>query len=480
MSILSLSFLIFLLAVIAAVYVLPPKTTPYVLLAANCCFYLQFGRKHALLLLAAALVTFFGGLLIHRLQGGAKKAVLAAVLVLNLGFLFGVKFIPYILGNIQRFVEFDPSPFAAALVVPVGVSFYTLQLCGYCIDVYRGKYEPCRNVFKYTAFATFFPLMLQGPISRYDQLAPQLFAERDRTRFYANLTAGAQLMLWGFFKKLVIADRAGLLVHAVFDNYTEYAGVPVVVGALCYTLQIYADFSGCVDICRGAAKTVGIDLIDNFRQPYFSVSIQDFWRRWHIALSSWFKDYLYIPLGGNRKGTARKYANLMTVFLVSGLWHGVGIHYIVWGLLQGIFQLIGAWTLPLKKKLCALAHIDRESPVFLWVQRGITLLLVTFSWVIFRANGTVAAAKMLLSVFAPSMNGGYGIDNLDFMILFAGVIVLLITSYYREKGISIRQKVAEQVIPVRWGVYLTLLVIVLIFGIYGPGYSASSFIYMNF
>lgn len=480
MSILSISFLIYLLVVIGGYYLLPAKASPYVILAANVYFYLQFGVGSAICLLAAALCTYLAGLFLPKLKAAAKKALLSGVLVLNLGFLFAVKFTPYILGNLQRFWTFDPSPLTDSLIVPLGVSFYTLQLCSYCIDVYREKQEAERNPLRYLAFASFFPLMLQGPISRYGQLAPQLFAGKDGSKFYENLTAGAQLMLWGFFKKVVIADRAGMLVDQVFNHYTEYAGWPLVLAAFCYTLQIYADFSGCVDICRGAAKTLGIDLIDNFRQPYFAVSIQDFWKRWHRSLSSWFRDYLYIPLGGNRKGTARKYANVLIVFFASGLWHGVGIHYIVWGILQGVYQLIGAWTLPLRERLCRGLRLNRESTPFQWFQRCITLVLVTVSWVIFRANGTVAAFRMLGGMVAPAVNAGLGVDRIDLLILLMGALVLLVTSYYREKGISIRAKVGECVLPVRWAVYLLLYAVVLILGIYGPGFSASSFIYMNF
>lgn len=477
MSILSLSFLLFLLILVAMYYLLPGRCSPYVILLGNVYFYLQFGYRHGVFLLLSVLLTFFGALLIQRAPTPRyKKLVLWAVLVLNIGFLFFVKFTPYLLG----LLAVDAGGLAEHILVPVGVSFYTLQVTGYCIDVYRGKYPAQRNLLKYAAFGTFFPLMLQGPISRYDQLSTTLFQPCRRGAFYKNLTSGSQLMLWGFFKKLVIADRAAMLVNTVFENYPSYAGSAILVAALCYTLQIYADFSGCVDICRGAAELFGIRVMDNFKQPYFAVSIQDFWRRWHIALSSWLRDYVYFPLGGNRKGTVRKYLNLLIVFFVSGLWHGVGIHYLVWGLLQGVLQIVGALTLSLRQTACRLLRINRESEGYIWVRRLFTLGLVTFSWVIFRATGTIAAVRMLRSVWLPSTGASLGLDLLDWAILLAGVLVLLVVSHYREKGCSIRGAVAATPIPVRWSAYLALFLAVLVFGIYGPGFSESAFIYMSF
>ncbi len=481
MSITSISFLLFLIILFIGYYSLPKKWSPYILLLGNVYFYTHFDLKHSLFLLGSIITTFFAGLLIEKTEKkNTKKWILGSTLVLNIGVLFFVKFAPYILRVGEKY--FNTPKIDLEVIVAVGISFYTLQLCGYCIDVYRNKYPAERNIFKYSLFGSFFPLMLQGPISRYNQLAPTLFAGCDRKNIYENLTGGAQIMLWGFFKKLVIADRAAILVNAVFDNYENYSGITVLAATLCYTLQIYADFTGCVDICRGAAKIFGVDVMENFRQPYFSTSIQDFWKRWHIALSSWFRDYIYFPLGGNRKGTFRKYINLIIVFFASGLWHGVGLHFMAWGMLQAVYQISGALLLPLKKKICSVLHINRESEAFKWVQRIITLGLVNFSWTLFRVAKTDVAFKMTASIFKSS---GIApliacIDLADLTVLFIATAVLIFVEYYREKDISVRVKVSECVIPVRWTVYLLLYLAVLIFGIYGPGYSASSFIYMNF
>lgn len=481
MSITSISFLLFLVILIFAYYLLPKKWSPYVLLLGSAYFYTQFDLRYSLFLLGSILTTFFAGLLIEKsAKKCTKKWILGSTIVLNIGVLFFVKFAPYILRVGEKY--FGTPRIDLEVLVAVGISFYTLQLCGYCIDIYREKYPAERNIFKYALFGSFFPLMLQGPISRYNQLAPTLFANCNRKKFYDNLTAGAQIMLWGFFKKLVIADRAALLVNAVFDNYENYSGITVLGATLCYTLQIYADFTGCVDICRGAAKVFGVDVIENFRQPYFSTSIQDFWKRWHIALSSWFRDYIYFPLGGNRKGTVRKYINLIIVFFASGLWHGVGLHFMAWGMLQAVYQISGALLLPAKKKLCGILHINRQSEAFKWVQRIITLALVNFSWTLFRVAKTDVAFKMTASIFGPSSFSSLFacIDVADSVVLILATVVLFFIEYYREKDISVRVKVSECVIPVRWTVYLLLFLTVLIFGIYGPGYNAASFIYMNF
>jgi D-alanyl-lipoteichoic acid acyltransferase DltB (MBOAT superfamily) len=278
----------------------------------------------------------------------------------------------------------------------------------------------------------------------------------------------------------VIADRAALLVNEVFNNYPSYSGWIVAIAILLYTIQIYTDFSGCVDICRGAAQLFGINVMENFKQPYFAISIQDFWRRWHIALSGWFRDYVYFPLGGSRKGTFRKYMNILIVFFVSGLWHGVGFHYIVWGLMQGIFQIIGGITLPAKEKICSVLKIRRSNKLSLFVQHVFTFILINLSWLVFRANGTLAAVNMFKSIFTFHPATIIKLTHIDCIILGLSCLVVFCVSYYKEKGLSVRDKLSKHILPIRWGIFLLLFATVVVFGIYGPGYSDSSFIYMGF
>ena len=473
MSILSIEFLAFLAVLVGLYYLIPGKYRPYVLLAGNIFFYCQFDIRFLPFLLFSILSVFFGGWALEKAHPNPKKWILGSVLLLNLGLLFFVKFGP-------GFLHF--AGVEASIIMPLGISFYTLQLCGYLIDVYRGKYSAERNFGKFAAFSTFFPLMMQGPISRYDQLAHQLYSREALPHIYENLTGGAQLMLWGFFQKLVIADRAAILVNHVFANYADSSGVLILCSILLYTLQIYTDFSGCVDICRGAAQMLGIRVIDNFHRPYFSRSIQEFWKRWHISLSGWFRDYLYIPLGGNRKGTVRKYLNLIIVFLASGLWHGVGFHFLVWGLLQAVLQIIGALTLPAKKALCSRWGIDRESRSYRILQYICTFALINLSWLFFRADSTRDALQMLwgISRFLPLSVSIPNFGLWDALTLLGSVIVLFTVSYFREKGLPIRQTVARLPLLVRWSIYWIALTAVLLLGIYGPGYSDNAFIYMNF
>ncbi len=483
MSILSVAFLTFLLILAVIYHIAPPKLKPYIILAGNIYFFLQFDIRYSIFLLFSIVTVFFATILMEKVESViAKKTVISITLILNIGVLFFVKYVPWLLGLASKVLPFDTSGFAAKIIVPVGISFYTLQICGYMIDVYRNKYAAEKNFFKFASFSTFFPLMLQGPISRYDQLADQLWYQNKRDEIYHNFTYGAQLMLWGFFKKLVIADRAAIAVNAVFADDSQFSGIAVIIGILCYTVQIYTDFSGCVDISRGAAQLFGINVMENFKHPYFATSIQDFWKRWHIALSSWLRDYVYISLGGNRKGAVRKYINMIIVFFVSGLWHGVGFHYIVWGLLQAFYQIIGALTLKPKKKFCELLHIDRESSVFKFYQRFVTFILVNISWVVFRANGTTAAINILKSAVSFKSYAEIipGLDFFDTVVLVAAIAVLYFISYYQNKGYHMRDEISKTVTPVRWTIFLLAFVIILILGIYGPGFSSASFIYMNF
>lgn len=481
MSILSFYFLAFLLFLSIIYYIVPNKIKPMVVLAGNIYFYLQFGIQYSLFLLSSVITVFLGAIFVQSCRKRtAKKAILAVVLFINIGFLFHVKFTQYLLNIAQRYIQFDSTSILTTIVVPVGIAFYTLQLSGYLIDVYREKYKAEKNFLKFISFSTFFPLMLQGPISRYGQLADQLYNKAKRTDIYRNFTFGAQLMLWGFFKKLVIADRTAIFVNEVFENYPMYSGWTVIMAVIFYTIQIYTDFSGCVDICRGAAQLFGIDVIENFKQPYFAKSTQDFWRRWHISLSGWFRDYLYIPLGGNRKGTVRKYINILIVFFVSGLWHGVGIHYIVWGLMQGVFQIVGAITLPAKEKICAKLKINRSAGLPLFIQHLTTFFLINLSWLVFRANGTIATINMLKSIFTFSSPSNVNLTYLDLIILGISLLLVFTVSYYKEKGYSIRNELSKQILPIRWGIFLLLFAAVVLLGVYGPGYSDSSFIYMSF
>lgn len=295
-------------------------------------------------------------------------------------------------------------------------------------------------------------------------------------------------MLWGFFLKLVIADRAAILVNTVYNDYEQYEGIPLILATLFFGLQIYCDFGSYSAIAIGSAKVMGFRLMDNFRQPYFSCSIAEFWRRWHISLSTWFRDYLYVPLGGNRKGTARKYANTMIVFLVSGLWHGASWTFVIWGFLHGAFQVIGQITRPYKEKVTRKLNIKTEAGSYKLGQMFITFCLVNFAWIFFRAENFTQALGILHNISAQwnpwFLTDGsiylLGLSQKSFWVTVFASVILLLVSAAQYNGIKIRERFAVQNLAFRWLVSLGLIFSIIVFGIYGPGYNESQFIYFQF
>lgn len=440
---------------------------PYVLLFASCAFYAFFGWLPFAFVGSSALSIWAGGLWIECAKRH-KEWLLGLVVVFNVGILVLLKYIhPW-----------------TSIVVPLGISFYSLQAISYVWDVKRGTIPAERNPLKLSLYLIFFPTVMQGPISRYGQLGAQLWDKHSYS--WDRMQSGLELALWGFFKKMVIADRAAMLADAVFAPGATMEGFPVLLGVLCYAVQIYTDFSGCVDICRGVCEVMGIHLMENFKHPYFATSIKDFWRRWHISLSSWLRDYVYIPLGGNRYGAFRKYLNVLIVFGVSGVWHGVGINFFIWGLLHGFYQVLDALTEKMRKHIVAVCHLDETAFSFRFGQRIWTLALVAFAWIFFRAPTLADAGSVIkrMFVFNPWTwtDGSYlkhGLDAKDLDVLIFSLGVLVVVSIMQER-FKVREWLARQMLWFRWMIYLLAIFGTLIFGLYGPGYNASSFIYMQF
>ena len=480
MSITSLTFLFFAAGCCALYFLLPPKARPYWLLVCSGVFYASFGLRFFLWVGITAVSSFGAGFLMNAVR--RKKAVLILAVLLNIGMLIFVKFFGYsveLFGSILG-LSLPTVTISAAL----GISFYTMQAISYVVDVYLGKYLPEKNFLKYLLYILYFPTVMQGPISRYDQLGNQLFTPH---RFsFERMKAGSILVLWGFFKKVVIADRSAVLVNRVFGNYTEYAGLEIAAAVLLYTIQLYTDFSGFTDISRGISQVLGIELVNNFHTPYFADSIRDFWRRWHISLSSWLRDYVYIPLGGSRKGLLRKYANLLAVFLVSGLWHGVGLQFVFWGLMQGVFQIIGSLTEQKRHCLYDAMGVDRSCFSYRLGKRIVTFSLVNLSWLFFRASSLTAAFQMLKRMllwnpwvlFDGSMLS-MGLDGAELNVLIAAMAVLLTVSVLQQSG-SVRERLDRQVFWFRYGIYLALLLATVVFGLYGPTFNTTQFLYMQF
>lgn len=487
MAIISVNFILFALVVCLMYFLLPMRTRPYWLLVCSIVFYACFDVKYFMYIGFTVLTTFAAAHLAS-LAGSKgmpklKKAIMLTAVFLNAGLLFVVKFLGYSVSLVGML--FDVPVPEISIPAALGIAFYTMQAISYCVDVYRGKYPPEKNLFKYLLYMTYFPIIMQGPISRFDQLADQLFTPH-RFSFH-RMKSGLSLILWGMFQKMVIADRAAILVNQVFGNYADYAGLQIVIGMILYSIQLYTDFSGFTDISRGLSEILGIRLIRNFDAPYLADSIKDFWRRWHISLSSWFRDYIYIPLGGNRKGTLCKYANLLTVFFVSGLWHGVGVNYIVWGLMQGVFQIVGELTHPFKNRLYEKAGVDQTTFSFRFGKWLVTFALANVSWLLFRANGLRAGLKMLksaLTVWNPwILTDGtlfnMGLDGKEWNVLLLSVAILFGVNIMQQKG-SVREKLEQQMFWFRYMIYIGAVLAILIFGIYGPGFDVAQFLYMQF
>ena len=469
MDFLSLTFAIFFIISVICYYTVPKKMRWGVLLISSLIFYIWSVPYLLIYLLFSAVTTYLFGRWTEK-KKKHSKVLLALLILANLAVLLTVKFAPLA---------------GVSILAPMGISFYTLQVIAYCVDVYQGKTEAQKNFFKYVLFVSFFPQILQGPIPRYHQLKEKLF--EGHAFDYKTVKFGFQLILWGMFLKMVIADRAAIFVNAVFPEYHLYEGTILAVAAVLYSIQLYTDFLGCVCIAMGAAEVYGIKLQTNFARPYLAVSIKDFWRRWHISLSSWLRDYVYIPLGGNRKGKVRRYLNLMITFLVSGIWHGSGLQYIFWGLMQGGYQIAGEVLTPVRSRVRNALKIEEKSGLCIWWQRFCTFILITISWVIFRSASLRAGLSMLKRIvtdFTPWVlfDGSlyeFGISSHSFIALILCVILMIIVESMQEKG-NIREILAKQHVIVRWGIYLGAIALVTVLGVYGPGYSATQFLYGQF
>lgn len=493
----SIEFLIFF-PIVCLVYFLIPQKVRYIwLLLASYYFYMCWNVEYAFLMLLTTVVTWADGLFLEvcskkNLDHRWKKACLISCLIVNLGILFFFKYYGFAIENVESlFAIFGVSIKIPVfdVLLPVGISFYTFQALAYVFDVYRGEIKTERNFLRYALFISFFPQLVAGPIERTKNMMHQIYEEH---HFDINrVKDGLLLMGWGFFEKLVIADRIAILVTKVFDDFTNYTGFQIMIAVMLFAFQIYCDFGGYSDIAIGAARVMGFNLMKNFKSPYYATTVSGFWRNWHISLTNWFRDYIYIPLGGNRCGRVRKYANLLITFSVSGLWHGASWNYVVWGLLNGLYQVVGDITRPYRVKIQNVLKINTECWSYHVFQGIITFLFVDFAWLFFRANGFSYAIYMIIHSIqnfdlASMMDSAtlMGINTLgmhekDFYVMWIGIIVLMIVDYVKKK-VDIKAALARQNLVFRWMVYYGIIFTILIFGIYGPEYDATAFIYFQF
>lgn len=487
----SYQFLIFFPIITVIYYVIPRKTRTVMLLAASYYFYMSWNPKYIILIVASTVVTYLSGVLIE-IKPNIKKSILIVCILCNIGILFFFKYFNWAMecmNTILRIFTGASINIGWNVILPVGISFYTFQALSYTIDVYRGTISAERNIVKYALFVSFFPQLVAGPIERSENLLPQIKHLEEIKFEYKSVVKGIILIIWGLYMKLVIADRIAILVDEVFENYLNYGTVELIVGAAAFSIQIYCDFASYSIIAVGAAGVLGIKLMSNFETPYFSQDIKEFWRRWHISLSSWLKDYVYIPLGGNRCSQIRKYANLFVTFLISGLWHGANGTYVLWGGAHGIFQIIGEATKPIKSFCCNKLEIKTDCWSWKALKVTTTFVLTTFAWIFFRCSSITMALSFIKRIFiAPNWWVLFdtslfqlGLDQKEWGILRGALMILLIVDLIKYKsGEQLDTVLCRQNAWFRWLVIIFMISSIWILGVYGPDVSSETFIYFQF
>lgn len=477
----SLSFAMFIIIVFILYYLVPNKYRWCFLLAASYAFYMNLHIGYGILLLATTGLTYVLALNLEKetTVKRKKRCLLGGILPLVLVLLFYKTASPVIdrLNLLIDAGKLNMQPITVKILLPAGISFYFFQSMGYLIDVYRGKIKAERHFGYYALFVSFFPQLLAGPIGRADSLLPQY--KKERPFVYESVTYGLKLMAWGYYKKLVIADVFANIVNKIYDRAESYVGLVFIVVTVIFAVEIYCDFSGYSDIAIGCAKLFGIDLMTNFKSPYFSFSVKEFWSRWHISLSTWFRDYVYIPLGGNRVPKWRHCLNLLITFLVSGLWHGSSLTYLVWGGLHGLLQMIETLIYPKTRK--GVAVMRRRH---LW-QLPVTFILLCFTWIFFRANSLQDAIWIISRLFWDIERP---LNYIQTCIICLGVSpaavagmllsVVLLTAYdYTSLKRDVISAISHQKCFIRWPVYVLFLVVIALFSSKGV---ATEFIYFRF
>lgn len=469
-------------------FIVPHRYRWIWLLASSYFFYMSYNPKYAVLLITCTLITYTGGILISKSRKTqTKKLFVFLSISINIGILFMFKYYNFfdqifkkiflIFGISLNIPSFD-------FLLPVGISFYTFQSISYIVDVYRADVEVQKNFGKYALFISFFPQILSGPIQKSKNFMHQ-FDEKHYFD-YNRVKNGLLLMLWGYFQKMMAADRLGDFVNTVYNHPSNYKGFEIVIATIMFAFQLYFDFSSYSDIALGASEVMGFKLSKNFERPYFAKSISEFWRRWHMSLTSWLTDYVYFPLGGSRYGKIKSYRNILIVFLVSGIWHGVGTTFIIWGLLHGIYSIFEKALKPKLAEITEKLRINTNSFNYRLVQIVVNFVLVDFAWLFFRANCLKDSAILIKNsfYFNPEIftNGSIynlGLDQINFFIALASSIFILCVNFIQRKY-NIRDKLSKQNINMRWSLYVASVIIILVFGIYGDEYNVQKFIYSQF
>lgn len=485
----SIEFLIFFPIVVLIYFVLPHKFRWVLLLLASYVFYASWRVKYLLLIIASTLVNYF---LAKKIASERKKKKKLAYLLISiaatLGPLLVFKYADFFnesIGDLAELIDWNYTASSLNLLLPIGISFYTFQTLSYVIDVYQKKVKPEKHLGYFALYVAYFPQLVAGPIERPSNLLPQLRAEQ--LVDWPRIKSGLSLMLWGLFLKIVVADQAASVVNEVYGDVESYSGFSLVFATFLFTFQILGDFAGYSSIAIGAARVMGVDLSKNFDTPYLSKSISEFWSRWHITLSTWFRDYIYIPLGGSRAATWLVLINIMITFSVSGLWHGAAWTFIVWGLLHGFYIVFANISLGARKKLKQASPLAEGSMIDSIWRALVVFVLVMFSWVFFRAESLADAAYILSNLHVGlwgqlvSIDGWQAIaemTNTQPVQIFAAVfgIVVLVLASLVERATDFYEEFSRLPVYVRWPAYYALIIIIVLFG----SSNSADFIYFQF
>lgn len=481
----SIQFMFFFPVVVFVFMLSKQKFRWIVLLSASYMFYMAWNPLYITLIFASTVIDYYSAVKIEQSKLGKKRFLFLSIAT-NLGILFIFKYYNFFIDSFFRLIPFLESP-TMKLLLPVGISFYTFQTMSYTIDVYRGDIKAEKHFGYFALFVSFFPQLVAGPIERSTRLLPQL--KSDFKFDYRKISDGLKLMGWGLFKKVVIADRLATFVDPVFNDPEGWTGISYVIATLFFAIQIYCDFSGYSDIAIGAAKFFGVDLMENFRRPYHSKSVTEFWQRWHISLSTWFRDYVYIPLGGNRRSELRTVTNLFLTFLISGLWHGANWTFILWGCLNGFYLIVERlWA-----KRVRGVHKSASDKRFVWIksvfQMTTTFILISFSWIFFRANSLSDAFYIISNLHTGWTEFITNVSNVpyikstlamgqrkdEFVIAIIALIILEIVHIFQRRN-GIRLTLASKPFLIRWALSILLVLMILTMGFFDK----NQFLYFQF
>ncbi len=474
----SFAFAVFFPVVTALYFALPHRLRGPMLLIASCFFYMAFIPKYIAILLFTIVIDYLAGLLIHRSTGRPRLVWLVASITANVGVLAFFKYFTFINETVRMVTAaagMATSVPALNIILPIGLSFHTFQSMSYTIEVYRGHQAVEKNLGRFALYVMFYPQLVAGPIERPQNLLAQFNIEQ--TFSYERAKSGIQLMAWGFFKKLAVADPLARAVNGVYGDTTLASGTAILAATYLFAIQIYCDFSGYSDIAIGAAQVMGFRLMKNFDRPYFSQSVSEFWRRWHISLSTWFRDYVYLPLGGNRASPRRRVFNLMAVFTLSGLWHGANWTFVLWGALNGAYLVGSTLSSGARRSLVGLSGLERVPHLHGIVKRLLTFHLILVSWVFFRASSLTQAMAALHAVVTNRPGRSLSLDNSGGTTAVVLAVALLIVCEVIQSRINIRAFIASRPVVVRWPLYVASLVILLLLGDFA---SEQRFIYFQF